>query len=88
MEEEFEEEITKLCAKTFDITKPIVLLFNDVENMVELSNVATANLTVSQQITLGIHLIKNTNNFETALTNWYAKPAAEKTWLNSKTYFI
>ena len=44
-------------------------------------------MTERQLVGLGIHLIKNFNDFERGLDDWYAQPLHQKTWANFKTHF-
>ena len=38
-------------------------------------------------MTLGVHLIKSTNDYEKGLEEWIDLPRAAKTWLHFKTHF-
>ena len=76
-----------MCTKTFLLTDPIILLFNEVEELQEMATAAQAPLTNQQIMNLGLKLIKNTADFEKALANWYATPTNCQTWVNFKTHF-
>ena len=78
---------TELRKKVFDITQPLVLLYNEVEDLQELATAAQNPYTDTQLVNLGIRLIKNMADFEKGLTDWYARPAATNTWVNFKTHF-
>ena len=48
---------------------------------------AKTTLTDNQVVFLGITLVKNMNDYENALTTWFAKPADTRTWTEFKTHF-
>ena len=63
------------------------MLFNDIEDIIELSALTKTTLTDNQVVFLGITLTKNMNDYENALTTWFAKPADSPTWTEFKAYF-
>lgn len=83
-DEELEETTTTLKARVFDISEPIVALFDEVEDLQELSIAAENELTERQLVQIGVQLIKNTNNFERGLETWLSQPIATRTWINFK----
>ena len=81
------EEESKLRTKVFDITQPMEVMYNEVEDLQELATAGSVPFSDPQLVNLGIQLLKNMNDFETGLTAWYARPAATNTWINFKTHF-
>ena len=85
--DELHSEKDKLEQKVFDIQQPLILLYNEVEELVELANAAHRPFTATQVVDLGVKLIRNMCDFKTGLTNWFARPTAEHTWANFKLHF-
>ena len=82
-----QEEEEKIKQKTFDITQPLCILIDDIEDLQEMALAANSAFSDSQLVRMGMTCIKNTNDFEQALSHWYAKPVADRTWQNFKTHF-
>lgn len=68
-EEEVLEAKINLREKVFDITQPIIILFNEMDELQKLANAASLMFTDAQFLKLGIRLIKNMNTFKNDLTN-------------------
>ena len=82
------QEVTdKLRERIFDISEPLVVMFNDIEELKALSIAADNEYTERQLVNIGIQLIKNTNDFERGLESWIIRPAVDKTWVNFKAHF-
>ena len=62
-EEHLREEEAKLLAKVFDLTQPLILMFNEVDELVDLAVAANIPYTIHQTMNMGLTLIKNTNDF-------------------------
>ena len=54
----------------------------------ELSIAADNEYTEKQLVSIGIQLIKNTNDFERGLESWIIRPAVEKTWIKFIIFFV
>ena len=78
----------KLKVCIFDISRPLVAMYNEIEDVKELSIAADNKYTERQLVKLGVALIKNTNDFEHGLDIWMARTIATRTWVNFKTHFI
>ena len=76
-----------LRAHIFDITQPLVELFNAVEELQELATASSSAYTDKQLVGIGMKLIRNMNDYEKARGEWMAKPMAAKTWANFKDHF-
>ena len=63
-----------LRARVFDITEPLVVMYNEVDDLQELATSAGLPYSDNQIINLGIKLIKNMKDFEKRLTSWYDLP--------------
>ena len=86
-DEEVQDIIDKLKARVFDIFEPLVGMFDEIEDLKELSIAAKNELTERQLVPLGVQLIKNTNDFERGLETWVNIPVLARTWLNFKAHF-
>ena len=85
-EEELLTEESNLRTKVFDITEPLVILYNKMDDLQQLADAAGLRYTDAQFLNIGIRLIKNMNDFEKGLTDWYDLPVP-RTWLQFKTHF-
>ena len=76
-----------LKEKMFDITQPMIVLYNAIQDLQDLAIAANNAYSDKQLVAIGIQIIKNMNDFEKGLTDWYARPSAEHTFINFKTHF-
>ena len=76
-----------LRTKVFDITQPMEVMYNEVEDLQELATAGSMPFSDPQLVSLGIQLLKNMHDFETGLTSWYARLPATNTWPNFKLHF-
>ena len=86
-EEQLAEKEATLRAHVFDITQPLVELYNAVEELQEIATASHSPFTDRQMVGLGMKLIRNMNDYEKARGEWMAKPIVDKTWNNFKTHF-
>ena len=70
----------------FDLTEPLILMYNEVDDLVDLAIAAKIPYTEHQIVSLGLTLIKNTNDFETGITDWI-KTTTTKDWDSFKIHF-
>lgn len=86
-----EEELTSadetLKAKVFDITQPIEVMYNEIQDLQDLATAANNAYSDKQLVSLGIHLVKNMNDFEKGLIDWYARPTVDHNYTNFKSHF-
>ena len=75
-------------SKVFEITEPLVILFNEMDNLQELATAARLPFTDAQFVNLGIRLIKNMNDFDKGLTEWFDLPTVKKTYIKFKDHFM
>ena len=78
---ELQRVTSTLKDKVYDLTEPLIGLFNDVKELKSLSITAENEYTKQQLVNFGIHLIKNMQDFKQALETWYALPLADRTWI-------
>lgn len=87
VDDNLQDATDKLRERIFNISDPLVVLFNEIEELKALSIAADNEYTEKQLVSIGIHLIKNMNDFERGLETWIVRPPPEKTWVNFKTHF-
>ena len=85
--EELKEQEDALTTKVFDIQQPLIILFNELEDLEQVAIAASNPYTGTQLVNVGIKLIKNFNDFEKGLTSWFERPLAQHTIPNFKTHF-
>ena len=86
-DEELQQETAALRSKIFDISEPLVAMYDEIEELKALSIAAESEYTEPQLVNLGVQLIKNMNDYERGLETWLSQPAAARTWLAFKTHF-
>ena len=85
--ETLHEEEEKLATYYWDPKDPSVLMYKKIEDLVDLATATGIPKTDAQIVNLGITLIKKTNDFETALLNWYNRHPTQQTYAQFKTHF-
>ena len=85
--EQLTEQKEALCAKVFDIQQPLIIMFNELDELEQVAIAASNPYTATQIINIGIQLIKNFNDFEKGLTSWFERPILEHTLANFKVHF-
>ena len=86
-DEELSERENTLRARIFDITHPLVELYNATEELQEIAIASSSPFTDKQMVSIGLKLIRNMNDYEKARGEWMAKPSVDKTWTTFKTHF-
>ena len=86
-DDELQEEADLLRKKTFDISQPLIFMFNEVEELQELATASGNPFTPRQLIEIGIQMIKNFNDFEKGFETWFDLTTAAQTWPRFKTHF-
>ena len=86
-DDELREKEVNLSAQVFDITQPMIQLYDAVKNLQQIAKASLNDYTNAQILSIGITLIKNMNYFERGLTDWFVKPKADNTWMNFKAHF-
>ena len=85
--EELQEKAETLRQKVFDISQPLIIMFNKVDELQELATASGNPFTPRQLTEIGIQLIKNFNDFEKGLTTWFDLPTPDQTWPRFKIHF-
>ena len=76
-----------LRARIFEISQPLVELYNAVEELQEVATASQNPYTDSQLVQIGMQLLRNMNDYEKARGEWMSLPHNSKTWVNFKTHF-
>ena len=84
---EVKDKEREVLGTAFVPSDPMVTIYRPIEQLRTLPQIANIPYTESQIVDFGIHLIKNTRDFETALGEWNRKPAEDKTWGIFKDHF-
>jgi len=85
--EELKGQEETLCSKVFDIQQPLIILFDELEELQQIYVAALNPYTGTQMVNIGLKLIKNFNDFEKGLISWFERPVGEHTLINLKTHF-
>ena len=85
--EEVSQKEVEVMTATWHPTDPIVLLTRPIEQLQKLATQAGIPYTDGQILEKGLTMIRATRDFELALTQWEAKPDAQKTWAEFKKHF-
>ena len=82
------ERESEILATAIDLDFPLVVMFDDIEDFVQLAQAAREPKTDAQIMNLALTMIKQSGTiFQNAVIAWNARPAIEKTWANMKTHF-
>ena len=84
---EVKEKEREVLDTSFVPSDPMVTIYRPIEQLRTLAQIAKIPYTESQIVDFGIHLIKNTRDFETALGEWNRKTSEDKTWKIFKSHF-
>ena len=85
--QEVKEKEHEVLATPFVPNDPMITIYKPIEDLRTLAEIAQIPYTESQIVDFGIHLIKNTRDFEQALAEWNKKPSTDKTWEVFKEHF-
>lgn len=69
-----EEEIKNM---PFSVSDPLTRLYKAIENLDQLSRAAQEPKTEKQRLSIGLKVLKNTNDYQKAIEAWYALPAIQ-----------
>ena len=84
---EVKEKEQEVLSTPFVPSDPMVSIYRPIEQLRTLAEIAQIPYTERQIIDFGLQIIKNTQDFETALSEWNRKNARMKTWQSFKDHF-
>lgn len=82
-----QQELVRLQNTTYDPATPIDVIYNSIEDFVDLSESAGVPYSLRQSVNLGYVLLNKTGYFRESILSWKRKNLAEQTWANFKTHF-
>ena len=71
----------------FTVSDPFTKLWKQIEDIGQLSTAENSPYTQNQLVNIALHVIKSTNDYERGLSDWYALPTVNQTWLTLKQHF-
>jgi len=79
---------SELLSTPVNLEDPLMLLFDDIEDLQSLSQAARVPKTTAQIMDLTLNILKNCGScFTLTIMSWNDRPAIEKTWTNLKQHF-
>ena len=81
------EEEQRILQWTFDPNLPIVLVFNKVDDLMDLASAVGAPNTARQLNNFAYVIINKTGKFQTGIREWNRLLAAQQTWDNFTVHF-
>ena len=86
-DDDLRDEEEEMRQFTYDISDPIVEIFNKIEDLEEFGIAANDPYTPQQLIKFGLQLVKDTGDMEKGQEEWHERPRVEKTWVKFKEHF-
>ena len=86
-EHELQEKYDETLKLTYDVNEPIDIIFNAVEDLCEVAELAESAYTPKQQVHIGYIIISKQRIFRSDVRKWMGKPAVDKTWVNFMDHF-
>ena len=81
------EEEKRVSEITYDLQSPITDIFEPIQELEQLAIAGNRPYTQAQLVDMGVAIISNTHDFETALINWHSLPPLNQTWTAFKAAF-
>ena len=85
--EQLDDIESKVKTMTYHPSVPLIKVTNEIKELERLALAGENPMTDKQKVTIGMKIIKNTNDFEDGITDWYKRPVAEHTWDIFKQHF-
>ena len=86
-DDDLREKEEQMRQFSYDISDPIVEIFNPIEDLEEFGVAANDPYTSQQLIKFGLQIIKDTGDLEKGQEEWHERPRNEKTWATFKEHF-
>ena len=81
------EEEQRVSEIVYNLQSPITDIFDPIQELEQLAIVGSRPYTQPQLVDIGVAIISNTHDFETALLNWHSRDPLDHAWTNFKTHF-
>lgn len=76
-----------LCANVFDIQQPLIIVFNQLEELEQVAITASNPYISTQLVNVTLKLTNNFYHFKKGLVSWFERPTSKHTLLNFKAHF-
>ena len=86
-EAELQEKHDATTKLTYDVSEPIDVIFNAVEDLCEIADLAGCPFSPRQQVNIAYLILQKQPIFRSDVRKWMRKPTADKTWLNFTAHF-
>lgn len=80
-------EEQQLLSWSYDPSLLIVLLYNKIDDLMDLANTASLPYSLQQVINMGYILLNKTGKFTNGIREWNCIPPNQRTWDVFQTYF-
>jgi hypothetical protein len=81
------KEEEKLETFVWNLRDPPIIFYNAIEELVGYAIAAGLPKSPAQVVNFGIGIVRRTNDFEMALTEWFQRPIGQQIWADFKTHF-
>ena len=82
-----ETEREKVVQMTYDISYPPDVVYETVEDLMDMALASGDPFTQKQAIGMAINIINCTGKFATDMKTWFETPVLQQTWINFKNHF-
>ena len=86
-EAELQEKYDSTAKLTYDVNEPIDIIFNAVEDLCEIADLAGCPYSPRQQVNIGYLILQKQPIFRSDVRKWMRKPTVDKTWPNFIDHF-
>ena len=86
-EQELQTKYDKTTKMSYHVSDPIDDIYNAVEDLCEIADLAETPYSPRQQVNIGYLIVNKLPIFRSDLRKWMRKPIADKTWLNFMAHF-
>ena len=86
-ETELQTKYDETIKLTYQVSDPIDVIFNAVEDLCEIADLSGSPYTATQQVNIGFLIVSKQRILRSDVRKWMRKPQADKTWINFVTHF-
>ena len=86
-EQELQEKHDTTLKITYDVSEPIDIIFNAVEDLCEIADLAGCPYSPRQQVNIGYLILQKQPIFRSDVRKWMRKTTVNKTWMNFIDHF-
>ena len=85
--QQLQDNYKKVATTTYDVSYPPDVVYECIEDLMDMSEAANAPFTERQCVNLAYNIINRTGRFEYDLHAWLQRPPLQQTWINFKQHF-